>query len=224
MRYFLAPRPLHGLQTTFLDVGQGDGIFFRTRHGVILLDGGSTDQKKVGQQVLEPYLKSNGISKVSYAIVSHGDQDHISGLSYLLESGSGIQIQNLILPIRGKEDPNLCQARPTGRKCRGKGVLMKQGDQIRVDGLSLRCLYDGAGTDETERNNHSLLIQASYGDFGMLLTGDNERRWGVTVAGTERYLGKASPDSKNRPSWFRIFQYRTIPKRGFSKTGSDLLR
>ena len=58
----LAPRPVHGLQTTFLDVGQGDGISFRTRHGVILLDGGSTDQKKLGQQVLEPYLKSNGIS------------------------------------------------------------------------------------------------------------------------------------------------------------------
>lgn len=169
---FLAPRPLHGLQTTFLDVGQGDGIFFRTRHGVILLDGGSTDQKKLGQQVLEPYLKSNGISKVSYAIVSHGDQDHISGLSYLLESDSGIQIQNLILPIRGKEDPIYEKLGQQARNAGAKVFWMKQGDQIRVDGLSLRCLYDGTGTDETERNNHSLLIQASYGDFGMLLTGD----------------------------------------------------
>ena len=139
---------------------------------MILLDGGSTDQKKLGQQVLEPYLKSNGISKVSYAIVSHGDQDHISGLSYLLESDSGIQIQNLILPIRGKEDPIYAKLGQQARNAGAKVFWMKQGDQIRVDGLSLRCLYDGAGTDETERNNHSLLIQASYGDFGMLLTGD----------------------------------------------------
>ena len=38
---------------------------------------------------------------MDYAIVSHGDQDHISGLMYLMEE-SDITIKNLVLPGRGK--------------------------------------------------------------------------------------------------------------------------
>ena len=80
-----------GFKAVFLDVGQGDGICLRTEETVILVDCGSSDEKRLGEQVVEPFLKSQGISQIDYAIVSHGDKDHISGLSYLLESSCGIR-------------------------------------------------------------------------------------------------------------------------------------
>ena len=76
--FLLFPLPARGLTVTFLDVGQGDGICLQTRQGVILSDCGSSDQKNLGEYCLEPFLKSRGIGAVDYAIVSHGDQDHIS--------------------------------------------------------------------------------------------------------------------------------------------------
>lgn len=66
----------------------------------ILIDSGSSDQKKLGSRTLEPCLKSKGISRLDIAVVSHGDSDHISGLLYLLEQKMPIDL--LILPAGGK--------------------------------------------------------------------------------------------------------------------------
>ena len=59
-------------------------------------------RKNWGDIVLEPYLKSRGISWIDYAVVSHGDSDHINGLMYLLEESKDIGIGTLVLPVMGK--------------------------------------------------------------------------------------------------------------------------
>ena len=46
---FLRPPAVCGLEVTILDTGQGDGICIRTKSEVILVDGGSTDQKELGR-------------------------------------------------------------------------------------------------------------------------------------------------------------------------------
>ena len=98
----LVPRPVKGLEVVCLDVGQGDGLLLRTGKRAVLIDGGSSSQKKLGDIVLEPYLKSRGISWIDYAVVSHGDSDHINGLMYLLEESKDIGIGTLVLPVMGK--------------------------------------------------------------------------------------------------------------------------
>ena len=85
-----------------MDVGQGDGLLLRSGKRAVLIDGGSSSQKKLGNIVLEPYLKSQGISWIDYAVVSHGDSDHINGLIYLLEESEDIRIGTLVLPVMGK--------------------------------------------------------------------------------------------------------------------------
>ena len=50
--FMLFPLPRGGLSVTYLDVGQGDGIVAEAGACRILFDGGSSDEKRVGEQVL----------------------------------------------------------------------------------------------------------------------------------------------------------------------------
>ncbi|MDO4330269.1 MAG: ComEC/Rec2 family competence protein [Lachnospiraceae bacterium] len=149
----------------------------RTRNpgrAVILVDGGSTSEKKLGKNRLEPYLKSCGIGMIDFALVSHGDEDHISGLRYLLEECEKITIRHLVLPELGKGDSaydRLIQAAVTA----GTQIwYMDAGDRIQAGGCELTCLYPQKGEeiDASDRNQQSLILQVDYGSFHMLLTGD----------------------------------------------------
>ena len=183
---FLQALPVSGLRTTFLDMGQGDGICLESRKTVILVDGGSTSNKMLGEQVLEPYLKSRGISRVDYAVVSHGDEDHISGLRYLLETDCGITIGTLVLPWLAQDDGKYGELIQLAEAAGTAVVRMKAGDRIcgrGTDGRSLQlaCLYAGDPAYREDTNDHSLLIEAVFGKARFLLTGDisseGERRW-----------------------------------------------
>ncbi len=168
----LLPVPLRGMEVTFLDVGQGDGICIRTRQGTILVDAGSSDQKKLGEGRLEPFLKSKGVRSVEYAIVSHGDEDHVSGLTWLMEHGD-IPIKNLILPEVGKGEEPYCRLEALAKGQGGDVSWMKRGDQILAGRLKVHCLYPEEEALPGEgRNGHSLVLQVDYGGCHLLLTGD----------------------------------------------------
>ncbi len=167
---FLFPYPVHDLQILCLDVGQGDGILMETGRHSILIDGGSSSEKKLGSMTLEPCLKSRGISKIEYAIVSHGDNDHISGLLYLLEEGKDIAVGTLVLPSGG-HGQEIYEKLEKLASARGADVIyMKAGDKISAGNLELSCLYDGEKA--ADRNSHSLVICADFKEFHMLFTGD----------------------------------------------------
>ena len=70
----------------FLDVSQGDGVIITTAEGtVILSDCGSSDVKNLAEYRLSPVLKQQGILLIDMAVVSHLDNDHISGIRELLQ-------------------------------------------------------------------------------------------------------------------------------------------
>lgn len=85
---FLAPQMRQTFEISYLDVGQGDGAFVRTEGGTTLfVDGGSSDVSAVGTYRLLPFLKSKGIRRVDYWVLSHLDEDHVSGFYEVAESG-----------------------------------------------------------------------------------------------------------------------------------------
>lgn len=169
--------PVRGMEITFLDVGQGDGICIRTKDAVMLVDGGSSDEKAMGERMLEPFLKSRGISCIDYAWVSHGDADHMNGLLWLLRESRDIQVERLLLPAAGKGDEayeELC--RLTEEKG-GQVYWVGAGDVLSGEGWRLSCLAPGAeasayGTSAYDRNEQSLVLRLEYGRFSMVLTGD----------------------------------------------------
>ena len=174
--FLLRPEPAAGLRVTFLDVGQGDGIVAEWEGGALLVDGGSSSRSDLGEDCLEPFLESRGISRIQCALVSHGDSDHISGLLYLLGPESGVTVENLVLPMTGKgQDVYEEMAALAARK--GTSVFyMDTGDQISMGKLKLHCLYGGdAAGGISDRNKQSLAVDLGYGEFHMLLTGDMDQ-------------------------------------------------
>ena len=100
---FLLSTPKKGI-VTFLDVGQGDGIFIRTDSGdVFMIDGGSTSKTKVGENIIVPYLKYEGENEVDLWILTHEDADHVNGFKEVLE-GDEIRICAIALPSALKEE------------------------------------------------------------------------------------------------------------------------
>ena len=83
-------------EITFLDVGQGDGIYISAGDGTTyFIDGGSSNVNEVGRNRILPFLKAKGIQSIDYWFVSHMDKDHVSGLYEVLENG--YTVENIVL-------------------------------------------------------------------------------------------------------------------------------
>ena len=168
----LMPRPVDGMEVLFLDVGQGDGILLRSGRSAVLIDGGSTSEKKLGEYRLEPCLKSCGVSVIEYAFVSHGDLDHISGIRYLLESCEEIEVRNLLLPCQGQEDEALSDLAELARARGTRVAFLEAGEHFLVEGIGITCLYPGIHDIPADKNEESEVLKVDYGNCHILFTGD----------------------------------------------------
>ena len=168
------------LEVTFLDVGQGDGALIREKGGkTLLIDCGSTDEKDVGTDCLIPFLKCCGISRVDYIFISHGDEDHISGIRTLLEQDD-ISVGCLVFGSRMG-----AKSEEWMRKAASKGVLiqhMEPGDRLQLSGFSVRCLgpaeekngLESLPSETEEENNQSMVLALEGEGIRFLFTGDME--------------------------------------------------
>lgn len=157
------------LKIVYMDVGQGDGVLLRTSgHGGILIDGGSSSNKRVGEYVMVPVLKYYGVSEIEYAFVSHGDVDHVSGLEYLLnEEQSGVHVVNLVLPEYGDQDA-LQELKSEAIANNVNIIYMKPGDNItynhqHAETINIECLYpdEEAGQGVLDTNNLSMILKTT---------------------------------------------------------------
>ena len=67
---------IHKTKITYLDVTQGDSILLELNKN-ILLDTGGKKNMAITETYTIPYLKSLGIKKINYLILTHGDYDHM---------------------------------------------------------------------------------------------------------------------------------------------------
>lgn len=183
----LLPLPSGSFEAAFLDVGQGDGIVLRRAGTVLTVDGGSSDIQGVGGRRLVPYLKAKGIRVIDCAVISHADNDHISGICELLAAmppyshyratragyTGEILIKRIALPRLAEPDAAYQALVESAREKKVEIVELSAGDCLLPGkGLSLTCLAPEEGAVFSGRNASSLVLLASYGEFDLLLTGD----------------------------------------------------
>lgn len=163
------------LKVDVLDVGQGDGIVIRTPDNqVVTIDGGSTSVKNVGQYRMIPYLKSQGIKAVDYAVMTHADSDHISGLMELMEHSdkNGVKIKNLLLPDIKLRDEAYQQMIATAHEHGIHVLYILKGDYMKFGEIEFHCIHPDIDTVAEDRNDYSTILQLTYKKFNMLFTGD----------------------------------------------------
>lgn len=165
-----------GLNITMLDVGQGDSIFFKSPSGrTFLCDGGSTSVKGVGDYRILPFLQSEGVRTLDYMMISHMDQDHISGLKELTadsQSAGGVRIGHAVLPNLAVKDDAYLEMEALLKKAGIPILYMGTGARMEDGAFSITCLWPDGEAVSDDRNDLSMVLMAEYGDFQMLLTGD----------------------------------------------------
>ncbi|KFZ40811.1 hypothetical protein JS81_05205 [Thermoactinomyces sp. Gus2-1] len=163
----------------FLDVGQGDATVIETANGqTVLVDGGGHVRYdnheawrrrkhpfRVGEDVIVPYLKSQGIQKIDWLILTHGDQDHINGLLDVIRRFPVQKVvRNARLPANEEERQLMTELHrqkvpvyvsPVGRTLeieRGTGFAFLHPDPVRHGGKgeatnedSVVCLFSVHG-------------------------------------------------------------------------------
>lgn len=136
------PSPPKDLEITALYVGQGDGFLIRKGNFVMTIDNGSSSDKHFPENTLLPYCKAKRIQKIQYALITHSDIDHTSGIQAILEEGSTesthsdirkLQIENLILPVQAKDDYRYDLLKRLAGRHGARLLYWKNGNSIEYD-------------------------------------------------------------------------------------------
>ena len=161
-------------EITFLDVGQGDGIYISAGDGTsYFIDGGSSNVKDVGENRILPFLKSKGVKSIDYWFVSHLDMDHVSGLCEILEKG--YKVEHIVLSELCSEDVvcnNLCSV---ARNAGAEVLYMGVGDVVQSKEMEITCLgplVEKGVVIGKDRNENSLVLLVESNECKALFAGD----------------------------------------------------
>ena len=196
------PKPPKELEIAALDVGQGDGFVLRKGALVFTIDNGSTSKNLFPEQIFFPYCKAKRIQHIDYALLTHCDRDHISGIQALLEKNPSISLSHLILPASALQDhrydllkrlaynhgadvsywqkgdelvfseQGICLSAKKTAWAENPSTSKKRGPDTKGHQLHIRCFYPNDASYMEEANAHSIGCLLTYGHFRMLFTGD----------------------------------------------------
>ena len=163
---------------TFVDVGQGDCIHFRTEDGGnYFVDGGGSINFNVGKKVLKPYLLKNGVKKLDGAFVTHLHTDHYKGIAELCREG---MVKRLYL-YEGNRPREKEILRETGLGSEALTYLYK-GQTVQLSAeTSVKVLWPDRKTERTyekmlqreeDENQSSLIMKICMQDASVIATGD----------------------------------------------------
>ena len=164
---------------TMLDVGQGDAILLRLPgRKTMLIDGGSSSQDQIYEYVIRPALYYYGIRHLDYVVITHMDEDHISGIRELLTAGYPVSYLITGTTYYRKDtdqeqgDSSQQEIYDLAIEDGARYLEMEAGDELQVRDVLLQCLHPQKEESYADRNDKSLVLYLQYQNFSALFPGD----------------------------------------------------
>ena len=182
--FLLGIKRENGTQVTFLDVGQGDCIVIVDGRNTIMIDGGSSTKKEIGENIVEPFLKYHGINKVDGVFLTHSDKDHMNGILEILEKDL-IKVDTIYLP-EVKERDEYAEILTLVEE--ENVVYYGKGDMLKTENLQMECLHPVKETALSDNESSGCFLLEADG-CRVLLTGDVEGRGEELLAESLENIG-----------------------------------
>ena len=167
-------------QTFFImiDVGQGDSLLIHSNNHTLLVDtGGKIEYKRekwqirktktIAEKTLIPLLKSYGIRKLDYLILTHGDTDHMKEANNLVRDFS---VSQVIFNPDSYNDLELSLIKLLERR---KIKYYQNVKRVGLGNLQLSFLNTKLYDNENDNSN---VLYFSYFNFQFLLMGDASKK------------------------------------------------
>lgn len=192
------------LNILFLDVGQADSQLILYKGKSMLIDAGNSGD---GEYIVNG-LKGLGITNLDYVIGTHVHEDHIGGMSYIIDS---FDIGEFYLPYNATSTTTYYKKLLTSLTAKEESINEANvGDKIAMEDLNFEVMsVDNAEPENT--NASSIVLEMSYGELKYLFMADAEkeneeaRTWndvdvlkvghhGSNTSSTEEFLNQVSPE------------------------------
>jgi len=159
------------LKITFLDVGQGDCIYFEFPDGRnMIVDGGPPP---AGKYIIDPFLKDKGVNSIDYMVLTHPDADHLSGLCDVIKN---FNVESVIAngAIQTSDEYMDFLKYIKSKKINFK--IVRRWDEIdNFNPAKIFILHpDEENFDIYSSNSKSVVFKLIYKDFSILMCGDIE--------------------------------------------------
>ena len=174
-----------GLSVVFIDLEKGDSTLVVFPNGKsMLIDGGLATSYPDMRDVISEF----DLSRIDVVVATHPDQDHISGLSELIEDQTIAVGSVFISPV--SEDTEAYRSflsLAQNEQIVYSGTTMPLDDDVYVQVLSPPRQLIPDDTNASSANSNSIVLLLEYGDIEMLFTSD-------TTHTTESWLVRSQPD------------------------------
>jgi competence protein ComEC len=158
--YRPASPPRGCIEAHVLDVGQGLAVVVQGRQTTLVFDTGASyrDGGSAAEQIVLPFLRYRGITRVDWLIASHADNDHAGGVAAMVRDIGVGQI------LAGEPLADL------GRTVQ----ICRDGQSWQADGVAFEILHPPADAGFVG-NDASCVLAVVAGQHRLVLTGDIER-------------------------------------------------
>ena len=192
------------LNVLFLDVGQADSQLILYKDKSILIDAGN---KEDGEHIVNG-LKALGITKLDYVFGTHVHEDHVGGMSYIIDS---FEIGDFYLPYDTTSTTSYYKKLLTALTEKEENINEANvGDKFYLEDLEFEIMsVDNSEPENT--NASSIVLEMTYGQMKYLFMADAEkeneeaRYWndvdvlkvghhGSNTSSTENFLNQVSPE------------------------------
>lgn len=159
----------------------------------MLIDGGGrggTDYSDViGTRVVEPFLRRNGVNKLDVVVLTHPHDDHVQGLvpvvgdfrvGMVLDAGFPEPSDSYRRFLSKVRERNI----PYKRVMRGQVIDFGDGVRARV----LHPPQSRLQGTQSDANNNSIVLRATYGRSSLLLAGDADNDAEVEMLASRQTL------------------------------------